>query len=163
MPWLEEPLSTERLILRAPDSGDLEVIVRMFTDPAVRGYLGGPVPEEKARANLSGPLGERWGTFLIERRGKNQVVGSCMLDKSDDDLEISYQLLPEHWGHGYAREAVIRVIDWAWENSDADHIIAITQSANAASIRLLEVVGMRVVDRFEEHGAMHTRFRLDRP
>ena len=163
MPWIDEPLVTERLTLRAATADDLEVIVRMFTDPAVRGYLGGPVPEEKARSNLSGPLGERWGSFLITLSESGTVVGSCMLDRDGQEFEISYQLLPEHWGHGYAREAVTRVVDWAWKSTEARHIVAMTQTANAASVRLLEVVGMRVVDQFEEHGTMHTKFRLDRP
>lgn len=163
MPWLSEPLVTERLVLRAPTENDLEVIVRMLTDPAVRGYLGGPVPEDKARATLSGPLGERWGSFLVMLKRTGEVVGSCMLDRDNGDLEISYQLLPEHWGHGYAREAVVRALDWAWENTDSPHIMAVTRSDNAASVRLLEVVGMEVVERFEDHGARHTKFRLDRP
>ena len=162
MPWLPDPIHTERLTLRAASDDDLEVIVRMLTDPAVRGYLGGPVPEDRARATLSGPLGDRWGSFLITRTDTGTVVGSCLLDRDLADLEISYQLLPEYWGHGYAREAVVRVLDWAWENTDAGHIVAITQAANAASIRLLEVVGMRMIDRFENHGALHVRFRIDR-
>ncbi len=163
MPWMSEPIHTERLTLRAATDEDLEVIVRMLTDPAVRGYLGGPVPEDRARTALSGPLGERWGSFLVTVTRTGEVVGSCLLDSDLGDLEISYQLLPEFWGHGYAREAVIRVLAWAWENTDAAHVVAITQSANAASVRLLEVVGMQVVDRFDDHGALHTRFRIDRP
>lgn len=163
MPWLEEPLETTRLVLRAPTDADLEVTVRMLTDPAVRGYLGGPVPEDRARAALSGPLGERWGSFLVTMAGSGEVVGSCMLEPIDGELEISYQLLPEHWGHGFAREAVQRVLEWAWSAADADSVIAITQSDNAASVRLLEVIGMRVEARYEEHGAHQTRFRLDRP
>jgi RimJ/RimL family protein N-acetyltransferase len=163
MGWLEEPLETRRLVLRAPGDDDLEVIVRMFTDPAVRGYLGGPVPEDRARAALSGPLGERWGSFLVTLAASGEVVGSCLLDRDQPDLEISYQLLPEHWGLGYASEAVARVLDWAWENTEAPCVIAVTQTANAASMRLLEVMGMQVEDQFEGHGALQTRFRLNRP
>lgn len=29
----------------------------------------------------------------------------------DGETELSYQFLPEHWGHGYAREAVAAVLD----------------------------------------------------
>lgn len=163
MPWLSEPLHTERLTLRAATDDDLEVIIRMLTDPAVRGYLGGPVPEDRARAALSGPLGDRWGSFLVTLSRTGEVVGSCLLDRDLGDLEISYQLLPEHWGHGYAREAVIAVLDWAWQHTDAGHVVAITRSDNAASVRLLQVVGMQVIDHLEEHGAKQTRFRLDRP
>jgi RimJ/RimL family protein N-acetyltransferase len=163
MPWLPEPLETKRLLLRAPTDDDLEVTVRMLTDPAVRGYLGGPVPEDRARAALSGPLGDRWGSFLVTLAETEEVVGSCMLERIDGDLEISYQLLPEHCGHGYAREATLRVLEWAWESTDATQVIAITQTANAASMRLLEVIGMQIDSHFEEHGAHHTRFRMNRP
>ena len=163
MPWLDEPLDTKRLVLRVPTDDDLEVIVRMLTDPAVRGYLGGPVPEDRARAALSGPLDERWGSFLVTRTDTGEVVGSCLLDRERGELEVSYQLLPEHWGHGYAREAVTRVLTWAWANTDAARVIAVTQTANAASMRLLEVLGMHVEEEFEEHGAVQTRFQLHRP
>ena len=163
MPWLDEPLDTKRLVLRVPTDDDLEVIVRMLTDPAVRGYLGGPVPEDRARAALSGPLDERWGSFLVTRTDTGEVVGSCLLDRERGELEVSYQLLPEHWGHGYAREAVTRVLTWAWANTDASRVIAVTQTANAASMRLLEVLGMDVEEEFEEHGALQTRFQVHRP
>jgi RimJ/RimL family protein N-acetyltransferase len=163
MPWLDEPLETKRLVLRAPTDDDLEVIVRMLTDPAVRGYLGGPVPEDRARAALSGPLDERWGSFLVTRTDTGEVVGSCLLDRDNGELEVSYQLLPEHWGHGYAREAVTRVLSWAWANTDARRVIAVTQTANTASIRLLEVLGMHVEEEFEDHGAPQTRFEMRRP
>jgi [ribosomal protein S5]-alanine N-acetyltransferase len=163
MAWLDEPLETKRLVLRAPTDDDLEVIVRMLTDPAVRGYLGGPVPEDRARAALSGPPGARWGSFLVTRMDTGEVVGSCLLDRDRGELEVSYQLLPEHWGHGYAREAVTRVLSWAWANTDAPRVVAVTQTANAASMRLLEALGMHVEDQFEEHGAHQTRFQLHRP
>lgn len=163
MAWLDEPLETKRLLLRAANDDDLEVIVRMLTDPAVRGYLGGPVPEDRARAALSGPLGERWGSFLVTRMNDGEVVGSCLLERERGELEISYQLLPEHWGHGYAREAVTRVLQWAWDNTEDASVIAVTQTANAASMRLLEVIGMDIETQFEEHGAHQTQFRLSRP
>jgi RimJ/RimL family protein N-acetyltransferase len=163
MPWLDEPLETKRLVLRVPTDDDLEVVVRMLTDPAVRGYLGGPVPEDRARAALSGPVDERWGSFLVTLMDTGEVVGSCLLDRDRGELEVSYQLLPEHWGHGYAREAVTRVLDWAWANTDAPRVIAVTQTANAASMRLLEVLGMQAEDQFEEHGTRQTLFQLHRP
>lgn len=99
----------------------------------------------------------------MTRIDTGQAVGSCLLDRDRGELEVSYQLLPEHWGHGYAREAVTRILAWVWANTDAHHVIAVTQTANAASMRLLEVLGMQVEGQFEEHGAHQTRFRLNRP
>ncbi|MDH4306149.1 MAG: GNAT family N-acetyltransferase [Acidimicrobiia bacterium] len=163
MGWLQDPLETSRLVLRAPTESDLDVIVRMLTDPTVRGYLGGPVPEDRARATLAGPPGEKWGSFLVTRATDAAVVGSCLVDAADGELDISYQLLPEFWGHGYAREAVLAVLDWIWHETDAGHVVAVTRADNAASVKLLQVVGMSMESEFEDHGAWFIRFHLDRP
>ncbi|MGP3911280.1 GNAT family N-acetyltransferase [Nonomuraea sp. 10N515B] len=44
-----------------------------------------------------------------------------------DDLELSYSFLPEHWGHGYAHEACAAVLDRGFANvPDTGRIVAIT-------------------------------------
>jgi RimJ/RimL family protein N-acetyltransferase len=161
MPWLARPIRTTRLVLRAPEDADLEDFVRLMTDPDVRGYLGGPVPVERARAALAGPLGERWGSFVIEAGG--EVVGSCLLDRERGELEISYQLLPEFWGHGYAREAVSAVLEWAWATTEARMVIAVTRRDNLSSVRLLDAVGMEQLSTLEENGAPQILYRMMRP
>ncbi len=75
----------------------------------------------------------------------------------------SLRLAPEHWGNGYAVEALRAAIAWAWSTTDDLEIIAVTQTANEASVRLLATIGMTKASEFEEFGEMQARFSLARP
>ncbi len=90
-------------------------------------------------------------------------MGSCTLERERGELEISFQLLPRHWGRGIAQEAVAAAINWVWDKTDDSSIIAVTQQANAPSLRLLRRVGFDEEATFEEHGATQVRLRLTRP
>ena len=76
-----------------------------------------------------------------------------------EDTEVSYLLLPEWWGQGYATEAVQAILDHGLANLGLSRIIAETQTANAVSVRLLKRVGMtfeRNVERFGAEQSIYT-------
>ncbi|WP_344842821.1 GNAT family N-acetyltransferase [Kribbella ginsengisoli] len=56
-------------------------------------------------------------------------------------------------GKGYAQEAVGAVLRWLPGVVPDETVVATTQSANAASLRLLGKLGFAEVERFEEFGA----------
>ncbi|WP_420833627.1 GNAT family N-acetyltransferase [Salinibacterium metalliresistens] len=69
-------------------------------------------------------------------------------------MELSYEFVPERWGHGFAREACVPVLRWAQrEVTDGTPIIAVTQAANTRSLELLRALGMVERERFVEFGA----------
>lgn len=77
------------------------------------------------------------------------------------DRELSYTFLPEHWGHGYATEACIAMLNLASTNACGNpggRVVAVTQTANVRSRRVLEKAGMIVVDSFEEWAEMQTMY-----
>jgi RimJ/RimL family protein N-acetyltransferase len=43
MEWPIEPIVTERLTVRDARDSDAELFERLYSDPVVRAYLGGPV------------------------------------------------------------------------------------------------------------------------
>lgn len=93
------------------------------------------------------------------------VVGVVSVEprsRFDGRPEVSYSFLPEHWGRGYAREAVGAVVKWALEAvaSDSASLIAVTQEANVRSCRLLEALGMHRIDTFEEFGAVQVMYAV---
>lgn len=58
------------------------------------------------------------------------------------------------WGQGLAGEAVTAVITWwAGAASGAGPVVAVTQKTNTVSCRLLESIGMTLIDEFAEYGA----------
>jgi RimJ/RimL family protein N-acetyltransferase len=164
-PW-PTTISTPRLLLRPAETTDVKEFSRLWTDPEVRRFLGGPVAKEKLPLYQQ-HFASRPNVFAVTTRKDMAVVGSVLIDSAsrfDDRREVSYGLLPEHWGQGYAREAVAAVVEWAFVNvpSDDASIIAVTQEANTRSCRLLEAIGMRRIDRFVEFGAPQALFSVER-
>ncbi len=98
------------------------------------------------------------GVFAVALN--EQFIGSIRLDRREagqpghlrpegNELEVSYSFLPEHWGHGYAAEAVAAVLDWAADNLDDRDVILCTQLANERSLRLAQRLGFTEVQRFD--------------
>ncbi|MER7439608.1 GNAT family N-acetyltransferase [Micromonospora avicenniae] len=113
---------TERLVLREVQPSDLPVLERMWRDPAMRRYLGGPVSDEvlaerRVRDHTGG---------LMVARGSGETVGWCHLGRyRTGDLELSYVFLPEWWGRGYARESSVaaRGLAFDWFPEDARQVM----------------------------------------
>lgn len=61
-------------------------------------------------------------------RTDGPVIGGVQLEsdpRRDGRTEVSYQLLPEHWGFGYGREAVAAAVGWAREATTPEAVTAI--------------------------------------
>ncbi len=165
VPWTEESIVTERLRLRPADEADKPVLVELLTDPEVRRYLGGPVDDETVEQFRGSVVGERPDSFVVEHREDGVAVGVVTLgrDREREDLEVSYQFVPSVWGQGVAFEAVEAVLAWAWPRNPDASIIAVTQTANERSLRLLDRLGFVAEREFEEFDAPQTLLRLRRP
>ncbi|WP_067283739.1 GNAT family N-acetyltransferase [Streptomyces jeddahensis] len=159
-------ISTPRLMLRPAEPGDVSEFTRLWTDPDVRRFLGGPVAEQQLAAYREHFAG-RPNLFAVVTRQDATVLGTVSIDphsRFDGRREVSYSFLPEHWGQGYAREAVTAAVGWAFDHvpSDDPSVIAVTQEANSRSRRLLEVIGMHLISSFVEWGAPQAMYSLQR-
>ena len=139
-------IQTGRCKLNAVKADDLDDVVKLRTSAAVRQFLGGPVERNLVESRFSNMLKPdvsalRWA---IRSKANRSFIGLVTLDKHRDgeDTEISFELLPEWWGQGYATEAVRAVIDYALKDLELSRVIAETQAANIASRCLLERLGM---------------------
>jgi [ribosomal protein S5]-alanine N-acetyltransferase len=155
--WLKETLQSERLSLRPTRPGDEDWIIRLFTDPEVRKYLGGPMTEEKAHA-MTQITGELWGHFAILKRDDNQVIGSLSFTCEHGPWEISYELFSEYWGCGFGTEAIKLALLWFFKNTKENEVSAVTQIANLGSCRALEKSGAQVVELFQYKGFAVKRY-----
>ncbi|MEV0449498.1 GNAT family N-acetyltransferase [Streptomyces sp. NPDC050600] len=154
-------LRTERLVLRPVKTRDLPAVTRLWTDPEVRRHLGGPVIDSVVRIRQRRIVGAS-GFHAVERAADGAVLGLVTVEAGarDGETEVSYQFLPEHWGQGYAREAVAAAVERAL--GDTPSVVAVTQEANARSRRLLESVGMAHADSFVEWDAHQVLYRRRR-
>lgn len=156
-------LTTKRLVLRDVAEPNRNVIRALLCDPKVRRYLGGPVPDDRIDAAVDAyySMGEDERVWTVQVAGST-VIGLVSLTphKDGQDMEISYQFLPDFWRMGYASEAILRVLYHAETDLNLDRVIAETQTANFASRRLLEKVGMqseRLLIRFGAEQIIYVR------
>lgn len=167
-------IGTARLTLRPFSESDLPMLVEMLTNDAVRRFLGGALSRADALASLAGrDVGSAWGCFAVTVTDTGEVVGEVSFGsvRSDldvdwplrpSDLEVVWQLLPTFWGQGVATEALTAALKWAFAATDASRLIAWTQTANVASCRLADRVGMRRVAVFDKKGAEQALYVLER-
>lgn len=148
-------LRTRRCALTAVAAEDLEAFRKLYTDPRVRRFLGGPRPAPSIDEHLGRP--NQWAI----RIDASAFIGCITLGPHHEGPapEVSYLLLPQWWGAGYAGESVRAVLAYAQEVLRWDKIIAETQTANSKSIQLLKRVGMRFersLERFGEPQSIYT-------
>ena len=153
----DDLLCTDRILLRPPRAEDVEVAVRLEVDPEVRRYVGGPSDEAAVaalRARFASPDGTPGaGRFVASSTQTAELLGLVFLQRDRGVLEVAYLFLPEHCGRGLATEAVSALLSWAAMTCDDEEVIAITQAANAASLRLLARLGFVERARMQEWGA----------
>jgi RimJ/RimL family protein N-acetyltransferase len=144
-------LIAPRLILRRFRAEDIATFVRYRADPAVARFQSWENFSEAdgleflAAMNRQHPdtPGE-WFQFAVELAATGAMIGDCALhalSESPREVEIGFTLAPEFQGHGYATEAVARILDYVFGPLTKERAIAITDVRNAPSIAVLERLG----------------------
>ena len=146
-------LETDRLILRHFTDADLVPFMAYRNDPDVARYQGWEgISEAEAHTFIAeqklvqpGVPGQ-WFQIAIALKETGMLAGDCALKINEHDerqAEIGYTLARAYQGKGMAAEAVSRVLDYAFKTLELHRVIAITDCENAASIALLERLGLR--------------------
>jgi RimJ/RimL family protein N-acetyltransferase len=147
-------IETPRLRLRRFTAGDEDLLVDLDGDPAVMEFLTGGKPTSRERIRheiLPRLLGyyERWphwGYFVGEAVDTGAFIGWFAMRPKDgypDDVpELGYRLRQSAWGHGYATEGSVALIDKAFGEWGATTVIAETMAVNRRSRNVLERCGL---------------------
>jgi [ribosomal protein S5]-alanine N-acetyltransferase len=87
---------------------------------------------------------EDLGLFGVRLRGSEELVGFCGFARWEgmEEMELTYELLPELWGRGLATEAARACLRHAFEEVGLRRVIAGADAPNAASLRVIEKLGM---------------------
>ena len=141
-------------------------MARLFTDPGIRQYLGGPRDQPQAQTSALEvvAVGREFPAWVVVQPGSPEPVGFVSLDHHHDgkDIEVSFVLMPEAQGFGLGRAAVTAALAEAWQLG-LGHVVAETQSANVRSIHLLQALGFSAQREFIRFSAAQTLFSIQRP
>ena len=150
-------LTTERLLLREFVAGDWPAVLAYQNDPRylrfyawtrrtpedVQAFVGRIVAQQAREPRLKFQL-------AITLPATGQLIGNAGIrikTAGGHEADIGYELDPQHWGRGYASEAVRALVQFGFEELHLHRISAHCLAENAASARVLEKLGMRLEGR----------------
>lgn len=142
-------LSGERLSLRLPHLGDIDLRQRWFADPEVTKYLpmaAGSRSRADVEAYILSALAPDRAVldFSIELHD-GRTIGSCSLRDFDDAQRAELGLVIGErwaWGAGYGEEAMRLLITHGFNDLGLNAIWLRVRPDNTRAVRLYERIGM---------------------
>lgn len=142
------PVVQVTIVLRQYTVADLDRLVALANNKRVSQYLMDTFPHPYTRA-----AGEWWiavgstqngaMTRVIDYQG--QLVGSVAISPQNGWRqhlgEIGYWIGEEHWGKGFATEALAQMTGYGFASRQFDKLYAPVLAPNVASMRVLEKCG----------------------
>jgi len=143
------PIHTQRLVLRPFETGDVQGIAEMLSDPETTRWIGGVKTATEAAASVmrmkESFKGRGWGTLAVIVKDTSQCVGYCGVRPlaCTQEVEIAFGLAKAYWRRGYGTEAATACIDATFRALPLDSIVATVYPDNSGSIAVLKKLGMR--------------------
>lgn len=163
--------TTQRLTAAPIRRADLDTLIAMHRDPAVMATLGGVRSPGTTRRFLATNVAH-WarhgcGVWIFRERATGRVVGRGGLRhvrlEGVPEVEISYAVMREHWGRGFATEIARLSVDVGFRRFNLRDLVAFTLSTNAGSRHVMDKLGFRYHRDVMWHGVAHVLHRLARP
>jgi RimJ/RimL family protein N-acetyltransferase len=82
--------------------------------------------------------------LAVDRVSDGLFIGWCSLSQWNPDhrnASLGYCFDEKAWGHGYATEAALALLRWAFDTLELNRVQAETDTRNVASARVLEKLG----------------------
>ena len=171
-------LMSERLVLLPAGERDLDFYFELRNRPEI---LALPGRESKTRSEVERQLHlwvERWqgqvlGTWTVFDRKTDERLGRVELDPigpgwagvSPGEIEVGCIVHPTHWNQGIATEATRLATEDCFSRVGLVRLVALTTTANLASLRALEKIGMRHcgATQHEDDPTTYELFELTQP
>lgn len=136
-------INTTRLAIRRFRADDAAALFGYLSDPeTVRFEPYEPFTDEQAITEAARRANDP--AYYAVCLDDGTLIGNLWLDRGDfDTIELGYVFDRHHWGHGYATEAAIALLDHVFADLGAHRVIAMCGTENHASWRLAERIGMR--------------------
>lgn len=151
---MKRALETTRLRLQPCRIEDVETIHALWTDEGVRRFLfdGRIITPDEARSFVSESLSNfeqfGYGLWLVSARDADCLIGFAGLLRAEGETpNLIYGIHTHFWGEGYATEAARVVLSYTLGKLALPKVKADVDEPNVASVRVLEKLGMKRVNR----------------
>lgn len=168
-------IETSRFILRELVPEDVDGFFELDSDPEVIKYLGVKPLEHKEQAlDIIRYVRRQYeengiGRWAVEDKTTHEFIGWAGLKFVQDTFngqrnyyDVGYRLLRRHWGRGIASECARASLGYGFEVLELPEIHAYAHADNAASNRVLQKIGLRLVGSAEYEGAPQHWYKIEK-
>jgi RimJ/RimL family protein N-acetyltransferase len=144
-------IETPRLLLRLPRREDFDDYAELHADEEAARYIGGAMPRAASwRKFLQMPgawMMQGYAMFSVVDRANGQWLGQCgpWQPEGWPGTEVGWAFRRSAWGKGYAHEAAVATIDWAFDHLGWSEVIHSINAENRASQALAQRLGSRIL------------------
>jgi RimJ/RimL family protein N-acetyltransferase len=147
------------LLIRPLQSGDVVGLAERRSDPEVARYQDWSIPYPVDRAErlveelvvMDGPRNDEWWMAVVCDIDTGEVFGDLALHLGHKarTAEVGYTFARDHWGKGYAVEALEALVEYLFDDLGVTRVFGMLHPDNRASAMVLERAGFL----FEGHTA----------
>lgn len=144
--------TSQRLGFRTWRSDDVDAMAAINADPEVMRYFPAIQDRQQTASFIARmqAMQENRGYcyFALETLEDNTFIGFTGLMWQDNNNElppctdIGWRLATRAWGKGYATEAAIRCLEYAYKDLNLKEVIATAPRVNQPSINVMQKAGM---------------------
>ncbi len=142
-------LETQRLILRLPRIEDFDRYAELQAHEEATRHIGGVQPRHAAwRKFLQMPGAwavQGYAMFSVIDKASGRWIGQLgpWQPEGWPGTEVGYAFHPDAWGQGYAVEAAVAAIDWAFDTLGWSEVIHCIAPDNTASQKVAQRLGSK--------------------
>jgi ribosomal-protein-alanine N-acetyltransferase len=161
-------MESERLFLRPLLPSDADSFLQVLGDPVAMQHYHAPFTRAEVEAwierNRIAYAHDGHALWAVALKGSGEVIGACGLLKQDLDgvqeIEIAYHIRRDQWRNGYATEAALACVLYAFKFLRAQRVVSLIPAENMAARRVAEKIGMGVEKRIPWHGLEHMVYSM---
>lgn len=152
---------TERLIIRLIEKDDYDDICEYGCDEETGQFM---IYWPKSREQIKEFIDEciasissdkiTWYEFVMQLKDNSKVIGNITLEIKEAEAEMGWISNKEYWNNGYMSEAVMAVIDYAFQHLNIHRIIATCTEKNIASFKVMEKCNMVKIKTEKNHKSL---------
>ena len=162
-------LETDRLVLTPPDAACQALYDAFYTDAQASRAYGGPLTPGGAWMRLASDVGgwhlQGFGVWIVRTRERGEAIGTCGFWQGRGwPRELTWWLLPQARGAGFAQEASRAVVAHAYDGWGWPTVETYMADDNAAARALVKRLGgVGIGRRAFPDGAERDVFRIPPP
>ena len=144
-------IETERMILREFREEDFPAYEKLAANPDIMRFLGGKTMNQVEAWRHMAFLVGHWtlrgyGYFALEEKESGQFIGRAGFTNPIGwpGFELGWTIAPSHQRRGLAFEAAQRLLRFAFDDLDREHVISLIHPDNTPSRRVAEKLGQSV-------------------